>query len=76
MVRPERIKTSDEEPETDNRFPCRILANNYFGDTSRYLLGMTDGKKIKVRNEAQYMRRYNEDDEVWAYWEPNCCVLL
>ena len=76
MIRPERIKTNSEEPETENRFRGRILTNNYFGDTSRYLIEMADGKKVKVRNETPYKRQFKEDDKVWISWDPDGCVLL
>jgi len=76
MVRPERIKTQREEPKGGNRFRCRVLASSYYGDTSRYRIEMEGRKEIKVRNEAPYVRRFDDGDRIWIWWDPDDCVVL
>ncbi|MBW2057815.1 MAG: ABC transporter ATP-binding protein [Deltaproteobacteria bacterium] len=76
MVRPERIRTQHDEPQSGNRFHCRVLASNYYGDTSRYLIETEGKKRVKVRNETPYVRRFADGDRVWIWWDPDDCVLL
>jgi putative spermidine/putrescine transport system ATP-binding protein len=75
MVRPERIKTQRVEPHKMNRFHCRVLASNYYGDTSRYRIEMEGGKELKARNEAPYVQQFKDGDHVWVWWDPDDCVV-
>lgn len=76
MVRPERIRTQRDEPREGNRFRSRVLASSYYGDTSRYLIEIEGEKKVRVRNEAPYMRQFDDGDQIWISWGPDDCVLL
>jgi ABC-type Fe3+/spermidine/putrescine transport system ATPase subunit len=76
MVRPERIKTQAEEPSQENRFYCRIVTSNYFGDSARYLVELEGGKTLKVRNQTPYTKQLKDGDHVWIWWDPEDCVVL